>query len=88
MRTTLTLDSDVAERLRQETQNGRLSLKKVVNERLRMGFGIRPQPARKPFKVVPHESGFCPGVDIARLNQFVDELEVDEVAARMNRSVK
>ena len=33
------------------------------------------------FTVVPHAFGLRPGVDPDRLNQLVDELEVEELAA-------
>jgi hypothetical protein len=78
MRTTLTLDPDVAERLRQETASGRRSFKEVVNERLRAGFGMARKHPRRKFRVTPHSSPYRPGVDPARLNQLVDELEAEE----------
>lgn len=77
MRTTLTLDPDVAERLKKETATGRVSLKAVVNERLRIGFGIRADASRAPFKVEAHHYGLQPGVDPLRLNQCADELEAE-----------
>jgi hypothetical protein len=77
MRTTLTLDPDVAERLRQETASGRRSFKAVVNERLRIGLGIVPKRSRRKFRVEPHRSAYQPGVDSAKLNQLVDELEAE-----------
>ena len=81
MRTTLTLDSDVAERLRQETASGKLSLKQVVNDRLRKGFGINPRQSPSAFKVEPHASPYIPGIDRAKLNQLVDELEAGAFGA-------
>ncbi|MCC5842327.1 MAG: hypothetical protein JJT96_19580 [Opitutales bacterium] len=75
MRTTLTLDPDVAERIRQETASGRVSLKQVVNEGLRRGLMMKEATARKPFRVRPHSSDYQPGVDRAKLSQMVDELD-------------
>ncbi len=86
MRTTLTIDPDVAELLRKETRQGKTSLKQAVNERLRMGFGLKARAKRAKFRVEPHDSGFAPGVDPARLNQLVDELEAMESAGKMCRS--
>lgn len=83
MRTTLTIDSDVAERIRQELASGRRTLKDVVNERLRAGFGIKPAPPKRRFKVDPHRSAYQPGVDTAKLNQLVDELEMEAAARRL-----
>ncbi len=78
MRTTLTLEDTVAERLRQEAALGRQSFKEIVNDALRRGLGIdRPKPYA-PFQVRPHSSAFRSGIDSARLNQLVDELEAED----------
>ena len=86
MRTTLTLDSDVAERLTGELRRTGKSLKTVVNEALRAGLGLTGKRRRGPrFVVEPHRFGFRPGVDPDRLNQLVDELEAEEAARRLAR---
>jgi hypothetical protein len=77
MRTTLTIDSDVAERLRQEVISGRRPLKEIVNDCLRVGFGLKEVKPRKKFRIQPHTSGYVPGVDRLKLNQLVDELDAD-----------
>ena len=78
MRTTLSLDSDVAQRLRQELASGKKSFKEVVNERLRLGLGLKKAKQRPPFRVKPHSSAYLPGVDRTKFNQLVDELQVEE----------
>lgn len=83
MRTTLTIDSDVAERIRQELASGRRSLKQVINERLRAGFGIKPLSPKRRFKVEPHHSAYQPGIDTAKLNQLADELEAESADRRL-----
>lgn len=86
MRTTLTLDSDVAERLTSEVRRTGRSLKSVVNEAIRSGLGVSgKQPKAPRFTVVPHAFGLQPGIDPDRLNQLVDELEVDEAARKLTR---
>ncbi len=85
MRTTLTIDSDVAERIRQELASGRRTLKEVVNERLRAGFGITPASPRRRFKVEPHHSAYQPGIDTAKLNQLIDELEMEAAGRRLGQ---
>ena len=75
MRTTLTLDSQVAERLRQEVALGKQSFKEIVNAALRRGLGFDAPVAREPYRVRSHSSAFLPGVDPGKLNQLVDELE-------------
>jgi len=87
MRRTLTLDSDVAARLRQEIRRRGKGLKTVVNDALRRGLGMGGRrSAPPPFKVVPHAFGFKPGRDLDRLNQVVDELEAGETAGKLCRT--
>lgn len=83
MRTTLTLDPDVAERLRQEVRLRGAGWKEVVNQALRRGLNLVPPEASEPFRVQPHDFQFNPGLDLDRMNQFVDELEVLEAARRL-----
>jgi hypothetical protein len=86
MRTTLTLEHDVAARLKSEVRRTGRPFKAVVNEALKRGLGLAGKLARPPrFEVQPHAFGFRPGVDLDRLNQLVDELEVAE-AVRTLRS--
>lgn len=84
MRTTLTLESDVARRLEQEVKRKGRGVKAVVNEALRRGFGLptaeKPPP---PFEVRPHAYGFKPGIDLDRINQLVDEIEAREAARKL-----
>lgn len=82
MRTTLTLDGDVAERLLQETASGKVSLKQVVNERLRAGYGIRRNKKMPEFVVEPHQSAYRAGIDRRKMNQLADELEAESFASK------
>lgn len=86
MRTTLTLDPEVAQRLQEELATGNKSFKVLVNEALRRGLGIEPPRRRKRFRVEPHSSAFVAGIDLRRLNQTVDELEVFEFQRRHAKS--
>jgi len=86
MRTTLTLDPDVAEQLRQRVRRTGQGFKAIVNEALRLGLGMAGKPASPPrFKVRPHSFGFKPGIDLDRVNQLVDELEAVEVSRKLAR---
>jgi len=86
MRTTLTLDPDVAERLRREMRRTNAGMKAVVNETLRLGLGIGTagkRTALRPFVVQSHSFGFKPGIDLDRVNQLADELEAEEAARKL-----
>ena len=86
MRTTLTLEPDVARRLEQEIRRTGRGMKAVVNEALRSGLGLSERREKPPrFEVRPHSFGFKPGVDLDRLNQLLDELEAEEAARRLGR---
>ncbi len=78
MRTTLTLDNDIADYLKEQTRLLDKSFKQVVNDTLRRGMspGIREAPAR-PYRVKPISSGFAPGVDPLKLKEMMYE-EDDE----------
>ena len=77
MRTTVTLDPDVAEKLKAYAHRGKLSFKQALNELIRRGLQSQQTIAkRNRFRVEPHHGGFRPGIDPGRLNQLLDELEV------------
>jgi hypothetical protein len=80
MRTTLTLDEDVAKRLRERARRSGASFKEVVNATLRRGLrsGEKPSPRLPRFVVEPKACGIRGGVDPLRLNQLNDELEMEE----------
>ena len=86
MRTTLTLEPDVAKRLRMEMRRTGKSLKAAVNEALRLGLGAGGKAPKVPrFQVEAHAFGFKPGIDLDRLNQLLDEMETEEGARKLQR---
>ena len=78
MRTTLTIDDDLAGILQRRSREMGKSFKELVNMALRKG--LVEEAGTKQHKVVvrPHDFGRMPGVDLDRLNQLADELEVEE----------
>lgn len=82
MRTTLTLDDDVAVKLRDLAHRRRLPFKEVVNSVLRRGLAAQESRAKpgRPFRVEVFRSRFRPGVDPLKLNQLSDELEARRFA--------
>lgn len=86
MRTTLTLDNDIAEALQERARLLSIPFKQVVNDVLRRGLSpssTEETPAK--YRVKPNHSGFRPGVDPMKLNQLNDELEVEEFIAKERR---
>ena len=85
MRTTLTLESDVAQRIRNIMAEKKLTLKRVVNDALRAGLSTRKKERVMPFRVKPHAFGFKPGIDPDKLNQLLDQLEAEEFSKNLSR---
>lgn len=76
MRTTLTLDDDVAARLEAEARRTGASLKQVVNEYLRLGFSLRRELRRQePFVVKPRKLRLRPGLDYQNIGDLLEQLE-------------
>ena len=83
MRTTLTLDPDVAERLERAIRSSGKGLKTTVNEALRIGLGLAEKPVKPPrFKIRAFVDGLQPGIDPDRMNQLMDELQAEEFARK------
>lgn len=74
MRTTLTLDEDVAKLLEKELQRSGKPFKQVVNHFLRLGLRVKELP-RKPFRVTPINLGL-PRYD--KVEDLLEQLEGPE----------
>ena len=85
MRTTLTLDPDVALRLKRRVQERKVTFKQAVNEALRTGLSASEPPPRPKFVVKPFALRFKPGINPDKLNQLLDELDVEAFREKMLR---
>lgn len=83
MRTTLTLDNDLAQRLKQAAARDSKPFKEVVNDTLRAGLGLRDKPVKKSGKIAlrTFRSRLKAGIDETKLNQLADQLEVESFLA-------
>ena len=76
MRTTLTLDDDVAARLKAESRRSDRTFREVVNEAIRLGLEIRRAPRpRKKFQVVPRDLGLRPGASLDNIGALIEQIE-------------
>lgn len=73
MRTTVTLEPDLAARLRERAQQQGLSFKDVLNRTLRAG--LEGEIDREPFVQDTASLGLRPGFDLDRAGRLADELE-------------
>lgn len=87
VRTTLTLDEDVAKRLRERARRRGESFKEIVNETLRKGLstGEKSSTPLPKFEVKPKACGFQTGVDVLRLNQLNDQLETEDFQRKLSK---
>ncbi len=79
VRTTLTIDDDLAGILHRKARELDKPFREMVNTALRKG--LAENLTEKPHKVMvrPHDFGSTrAGLDPDRMNQLVDELEVEE----------
>ena len=76
MRTTLTLDDDVAARLKAEARQSGRPFKQVVNEAIREGLAT-PRGGSKlaPFKVKARNLGLRPGLSYDNIGLLLEQVE-------------
>ncbi len=87
MRTTLTIEDDLAGLLKQRARELGIPFKEVVNRMIRAGLGEAAKPRRGAApKTIPHSFGFKPGIDLDKLNQLADELEAEAFAESLEKT--
>jgi len=83
MRTTLTLDDDVAAELRRMVRTTGRPFKQVVNEALRVGL-LRTSGAPRADVAYPvHDLGVRPGIDLVRARHLAADLEDEAVLRKL-----
>ena len=75
MRTTLTLDPDVANLVEMRRQASNQSLKETVNDLLRLGLVAAARPATKPFVVKSRALGLLPGMSYDNIGELLESLD-------------
>jgi hypothetical protein len=77
VRTTLTLDDDVANKLKTQVRKTGRSFRDVVNDTLRRGLTVTPSAApRTPFRVRARDLGALrPGVRLDDIAGLLDQVE-------------
>ncbi len=77
MRTTLSLDDDVAAKLEAEVRRSGKSFKETVNETLRRGLLASPvKPPDPPFRVKARDLGrLQPGLALDSVSSLLDQVE-------------
>jgi hypothetical protein len=84
MRTTLTLDKDLDQALREEARRSGRPLKRVVNETLRAGLLARRSPPARRYRLKPASlGGVLPGVDLDKALRLAETLEDEAIARKL-----
>jgi hypothetical protein len=79
VRTTLTLDEDVAAKLKDEARKTGRPFKETVNACLRAGLNLKRTPRNAVvFRVRPHDMGLRPGVNLDGISKLLEEIEGPE----------
>ena len=79
MRTTLTLDEDVAAKLKAESRKTGRPFRETVNVCLRAGLSVRKQVASaRPFQVKARDMRLSPGINLDKVSALLEELEGPE----------
>jgi hypothetical protein len=81
MRTTVTLDDDIAARLKERAQELGVPFKEVLNATLRAGLGGQEQP--RPYTQRTASLGLRPGIDLDRASQLADDLQDRETIRKL-----
>ena len=79
MKTTVTLEDDLALNLKEIARSTSRSFEEVVNDAIRKGLSLGEPPPedQERFVVRARACGFRSGVDPTKLNQLYDDLEMD-----------
>ena len=79
MRTTLTIDDDLAARLHEVARERSTSFRDVVNSALRAGLGAPGAPVGpKPFRTCTARIGFHPDIDLRHANRLAADIEDED----------
>jgi len=82
MRTTVTLDPDLAARLKALARERGVSFKEALNTALRRGLSEGGEAAR-PYRVPARHAGLKPGIDLTKALQLAAELEDEEIIRKL-----
>ena len=77
MRTTVTLDADVEQLLKDRMRRTHSSFKKTLNQAIRKGLSELQEAPPEPFQVHPRAMGLKTGIDPAGFNKLADDLETE-----------
>lgn len=84
MRTTVTLDDDVAAALKRRAHERDVPFKTVLNETIRAGLASRA-PASSRYRMTSRNLRVRPGIDLTKGLQLAAELEDAEIVRKLEQ---
>jgi hypothetical protein len=82
MRTTVTLDADLAAKLKALARERGVTFREVLNAVVRRGLAEGAGQGR-PYRVPALDAGLKPGIDLTKALQIAAELEDEEIAREL-----
>ena len=83
MRTTVTLDPDLAAKLKALARERGVSFKEALNGALRRGLGNNAPTPKRPYRLPSRALGLRPGVDLEHALHLAGELEDAETVRKL-----
>lgn len=81
-RTTVTLDTDVAEQLKELARRRNISFKSALNTAVREGLAAERGEVT-PYQVPSRPMGLRPGIDLTHALRFAADLEDEEIIRKL-----
>lgn len=84
MRTTLTLDPDVAADLKRRVRRSGKPFRQILNDAVRAGLRAQDAPPPRPYRLKPVSMGGpLPGVNLDKALALAADLEDEEIARKL-----
>ncbi len=84
MRTTLTLQDDLARELREKAHREGVPFKEIVNKVIRAGLSQMDRPRKiRPYKCKSYNLGYPPRADLDHALELADRLESEEITRKL-----
>lgn len=84
MRTTLTVDDQLVQELKEVAHKTGKPFKEVVNETLRNGLRSKRSPSPKPYRLATVSlGGVRPGINLDKALSIADAIEDEEIARKL-----
>jgi len=79
MRTTLTLDEDVSQRVKELAAKNKKPFRVVINDALRKGLDQMEKPLKRhPYRTHPHKMGLREGYSLDNIQELLADVEGEE----------